>query len=114
MCSGNTRCALIQANAEAVLRVTVTELLLGFWPHFNCTVGVFPGCDLCVVFVARVLIVCGVPLVSLLHCPFFVDLGVGFPWGPRCVVLSCLCLGWPPQTLPLLVAGCVCGPSQKM
>ena len=34
----------------------------------------------------------GVPLVSLLPCPFFVDLGVGSPWGSP-LTLSCLCWG---------------------
>ena len=55
----------------------------------------------------------GVPLVSLLPCPFFVDLGVGSPWGSP-LTLSCLC--WGGHLIPCLffVAGCVCGPSQKM
>ena len=34
----------------------------------------------------------GAPLVSLLPCPFFVDLGVGSPWGSP-LTLSCLCWG---------------------
>ena len=36
---------------------------------------------------------------------------VGFPWGPQ---LFCAVLGWPPHTWPLLMAGCVCGPSQQL
>ena len=55
----------------------------------------------------------GVPLVSLLPCPFFVGLGVGSPWGSP-LALFCLC--WGGHHIPCLffVAGCVCGPSQKM
>ena len=58
---------------------------------------------------------CGFPLVSLLPCAFFVDLGVWFPGASLFVVVVLLALGWPLNTLPPLVAGCVCVcvPSQK-
>ena len=55
----------------------------------------------------------GVPLGFPPPLSFFRGLGgwvsLGFPVG-----LVLLVLGWPPHTLPFFVAGCVCGPSQKM